>query len=69
MESVKRSACNKANREVTKCVITVPAYFNNSQKQSTLMAARIAGLDCQAIINEPTAAALTFVKEFNTAHA
>lgn len=55
----------RANTKVEKCVITVPAYFNDSQKQSTIKAARIAGLDCKAIINEPTAAALCFTKDIS----
>jgi molecular chaperone DnaK len=45
---------------VTEAVITVPAYFNDSQRQATKDAGRIAGLDVKRIINEPTAAALAF---------
>ena len=41
-------------------MVTVPAYFNNSQKQATLDACRIAGLECERIINEPTAAAIAY---------
>ena len=48
------------NTEITKAVITVPAYFNDSQRQATKDAAKIAGLDCIRIINEPTSAALTY---------
>ena len=58
LEKLKAGAEDKANTTVTKCVITVPAYFNDSQKKSTLHAAKIAGLDCRRIINEPTAAAI-----------
>lgn len=47
-------------RGVSKAVITVPAYFNDSQRQATKDAGRIAGLDVQRIINEPTAAALSY---------
>ncbi|NJK89846.1 MAG: molecular chaperone DnaK [Myxococcales bacterium] len=47
-------------REVAKCVITVPAYFNDGQRQATKDAGRIAGLDVVRIINEPTAAALAY---------
>jgi molecular chaperone DnaK len=47
-------------REVTKCVITVPAYFNDGQRQATKDAGRIAGLDVVRIINEPTAASLAY---------
>ena len=65
LENVRRSAEMKANGKVEKCVITVPAYFNDSQKQSTKKAARIAGLDCKAIINEPTAAAICFSSDFS----
>lgn len=46
--------------KVTEAVITVPAYFNDSQRQATKDAGRIAGLDVKRIINEPTAAALAF---------
>lgn len=45
---------------VTKAVITVPAYFNDSQRQATKDAGTIAGLDVQRIINEPTAAAIAY---------
>jgi Molecular chaperone len=45
---------------VTEAVITVPAYFNDAQRQATKDAGRIAGLDVKRIINEPTAAALAF---------
>ena len=65
LESVRQSAEMRANTKVEKCVITVPAYFNDSQKQSTIKAARIAGLDCKAIINQPTAAALCFTKDIS----
>lgn len=49
-----------SGHEVSKCVITVPAYFNDSQRQATKDAGRIAGLDVLKIINEPTAAAIAF---------
>ena len=45
---------------MTEAVITVPAYFNDAQRQATKDAGRIAGLDVKRIINEPTAAALAF---------
>ena len=63
LETLKKSATNKLKipeNQKMNCVITVPAYFNDSQKQSTMQAAKIAGLECQAIINEPTAAAIAF---------
>ena len=47
-------------REVTKAVVTVPAYFNDNQRQATKDAGRIAGLDVLRIVNEPTAAALAY---------
>jgi molecular chaperone DnaK len=45
---------------VTEAVITVPAYFNDSERQATINAGKIAGLDVKRIINEPTAAALAY---------
>ena len=63
LETLKKSATNKLKipeNQKMNCVITVPAYFNDSQKQSTMQDAKIAGLECQAIINEPTAAAIAF---------
>ena len=56
-----RSIAEKATGEVVdQAVITVPAYFNDSQRQATRDAARIAGLECLRILNEPTAAALAY---------
>ncbi len=49
-----------ADREVKKAVITVPAYFNDSQRQATKDAGMIAGLEVLRIINEPTAAAIAY---------
>lgn len=57
---LKKMACNYLNQPVNRAVITVPAYFNDLQRQSTLDAAMIAGLDVIKIINEPTAAALAY---------
>jgi molecular chaperone DnaK (HSP70) len=57
---IKKMAYNYLKQDVTKAVITVPAYFNDSQRQATLDAARIAGLDVLKIINEPTSAALAY---------
>src|SRR2546428_660994 len=56
----KKTAEDYLGEEVTEAVITVPAYFNDSQRQATKDAGRIAGLDVKRIINEPTAAALAF---------
>src|SRR5207244_3698188 len=55
-----KTAEDYLGEEVTEAVITVPAYFNDSQRQATKDAGRIAGLDVKRIINEPTAAALAF---------
>jgi molecular chaperone DnaK len=57
---MKRTAEDYLGEPVTEAVITVPAYFNDSQRQATKDAGRIAGLDVKRIINEPTAAALAF---------
>lgn len=57
---MKETAENFLGRDVTKAVITVPAYFNDSQRQATKDAGKIAGLDVLRIINEPTAAALAY---------
>jgi len=57
---LKKVAEEFIGRPVKKAVITVPAYFNDSQRQATRDAGRIAGLEVKRIINEPTAAALAF---------
>ncbi|KAG2703979.1 hypothetical protein I3843_06G153300 [Carya illinoinensis] len=57
---MKETAESYLGKSVTKAVITVPAYFNDAQRQATKDAGRIAGLDVQRIINEPTAAALSY---------
>ena len=57
---MKRTAEDYLGTDVTEAVITVPAYFNDSQRQATKDAGRIAGLDVKRIINEPTAAALAY---------
>src|SRR5204863_6013 len=57
---MKKTAEDYLGEEVTDAVITVPAYFNDSQRQATKDAGRIAGLDVKRIINEPTAAALAY---------
>ena len=58
LNAMQQVAQNRLQREVKKAVITVPAYFNQTQKQATRHACEIAGLDCARIINEPTAAAM-----------
>ena len=60
LQKMKQTAEDYLGHKVTKAVITVPAYFNDSQRQATKDAGRIAGLDVLRIINEPTAAALAY---------
>jgi molecular chaperone DnaK len=60
LRKMKKTAEDYLGHEVTEAVITVPAYFNDSQRQATKDAGRIAGLDVKRIINEPTAAALAY---------
>jgi molecular chaperone DnaK len=60
LKKMKKTAEDYLGATVTEAVITVPAYFNDSQRQATKDAGRIAGLDVKRIINEPTAAALAF---------
>lgn len=60
LEKMKKTAESYLGETVTKAVITVPAYFNDSQRQATKDAGKIAGLEVLRIINEPTAAALAF---------
>jgi molecular chaperone DnaK len=60
LQKLKESAEDYLGEKVTEAVITVPAYFNDSQRQATKDAGRIAGLDVKRIINEPTAAALAY---------
>ena len=57
---LKKAAEDYLGSEVQEAVITVPAYFNDSQRQATKDAGKIAGLDVKRIINEPTAAALAY---------
>ncbi|OUU01365.1 MAG: heat-shock protein Hsp70 [Bacteroidetes bacterium TMED39] len=60
LKDLKRQAESYLNGEVSKVVITVPAYFNDAQRQATRDAGRLAGFDVLRIINEPTAASLSF---------
>ncbi|MFP5490450.1 MAG: molecular chaperone DnaK [Bacteriovoracia bacterium] len=60
LEKMKKAAEDYLGQPVTEAVITVPAYFNDAQRQATKDAGRIAGLDVKRIINEPTAAALAY---------
>merc|ERR1719336_1604451 len=63
LEKMKETAESYAGGTVSQAVVTVPAYFNDSQRQATKDAGKIAGLDVQRVINEPTAAALAFGME------
>ena len=60
LQNLKKTAENYLGQKVTQAVITVPAYFNDAQRQATKDAGKIAGLDVLRIINEPTAAALAY---------
>ena len=60
LQKMKKTAEEYLGQEVTEAVITVPAYFSDSQRQATKEAGKIAGLDVKRIINEPTAAALAY---------
>src|SRR5437588_1336213 len=60
LQKLKKAAENYLGSGVTEAVITVPAYFNDAQRQATKDAGRIAGLDVKRIVNEPTAAALAY---------
>ena len=60
LTEMKNTAESYLGQTVTKAVVTVPAYFNDSQRQSTKDACRIAGLEPLRIINEPTAAAIAY---------
>ncbi|MGH9777751.1 MAG: Hsp70 family protein, partial [Candidatus Acidiferrales bacterium] len=60
LRELKRRAENFFGEEVTRAVITVPAYFNDAQRQATKDAGRIAGLEVERLVNEPTAASLAY---------
>jgi len=60
LQKMKKTAEDYLGQDVTRAVITVPAYFNDSQRQATKEAGEIAGLKVERIINEPTAAALAY---------
>ena len=60
LQKLKKAAEDYLGEKVTEAVITVPAYFNDAQRQATKDAGRIAGLDVKRIVNEPTAAALAY---------
>jgi molecular chaperone HscC len=60
LQSLKEDASNFLGEEITQAVVSVPAYFNNKQREATIQAGKLAGLDIVALINEPTAAAIAF---------
>ena len=60
LQKMKKTAEDYLGQEVSEAVVTVPAYFNDSQRQATKEAGEIAGLTIKRIINEPTAAALAY---------
>lgn len=68
LQKMKETAQEYLGEKITEAVITVPAYFNDSQRQATKDAGRIAGLEVKRIINEPTAAALAFGMDKNAAN-
>ena len=68
LRKMKQTAEDYVGEQITEAVVTVPAYFNDSQRQATSDAGRIAGLNIQRIINEPTAAALAFGLEKSSLH-
>ena len=57
MRKAAEDACEDQCRQ---CVVTVPAYFDDNQKKATMEATELAGLDCKVLLNEPTAAAITY---------
>ena len=60
LQKMKKTAEDYLGQEITEAVITVPAYFSDSQRQATKEAGQIAGLEVKRIVNEPTAAALAY---------
>lgn len=68
LQKIKADAENYLGEKITEAVITVPAYFDDSQRQATKQAGEIAGLDVKRIINEPTAAALAYGLDKKNAH-
>ena len=68
LQKMKKTSEDYLGQEVTEAVITVPAYFSDSQRQATKDAGRIAGLEVERIINEPTAAALAYGLDKGDAH-
>ena len=69
LQKMKETAERYLNRKVSQAIVTVPAYFNDAQRQATKDAGRIAGLDVLRIINEPTAAALSYGAQLVLRHS
>ena len=68
LQKMKKTAEDYLGQEVTEAVITVPAYFSDSQRQATKEAGQIAGLEVKRIVNEPTAAALAYGLDLSLIH-
>src|SRR4030042_3629483 len=68
LSKIKEDASAYLGEEVTEAIITVPAYFNDNQRQATKDAGRIAGLNVKRLINEPTAAAVAYGLDKKDAH-
>ena len=69
LEKLKEYADTHLNQKTSKCVITVPAYFDNKQRQATKDVGKLAKLDVQRVVNEPTAAALAYgIDKFENAN-
>ena len=66
LKYLKQNAETYTNSKINKAVITVPAHFNNFQREATIKAAELAGLEVMRIINEPTAAAIAYAETINT---
>ena len=60
MNQIRKNAMIKAEDKCSKCVLTIPAYFDKVQIEDTLKACKEAGLDCKAMVPEPTAAAVYY---------
>lgn len=63
LEKMKGMAEEYIGAEITKAVVTVPAYFSKSQKQATMDACRISGLNCLRMVSEPTSASIAYMQD------
>ena len=67
LEKMRKAAEDACEDQCRQCVVTVPAYFDDNQKQATMEAIKIAGLECKTLLNEPTVAAIYYAfQESNT---